>query len=61
MTAMQLVLSRAEQNKANYQGRPNPSILAVQRADEEPVYKKVVGGADLDVMNRNAAIRRGGK
>ena len=36
-------------------------MLEVQRADEEPVFKKVVGGADLDVMNRNAAIRRGGK
>lgn len=60
-TAMELVLKQAERNKANYQGKPNPSLLEVQRADEEPVFKKVVGGADLDVMNRNAAIRRGGK
>ena len=61
ITAMELVLKQAERNKANYQGKPNPSLLEVQRADEEPVFKKVVGGADLDVMNRNAAIRRGGK
>ncbi|MFR8426936.1 MAG: hypothetical protein ACLVCH_04325 [Roseburia inulinivorans] len=55
------MLKQAERNKANYQGKPNPSLLEVQRADEEPVFKKVVGGADLDVMNRNATIRRGGK
>ena len=61
ITAMELVLKQAERNKANYQGKPNPSLLEVQRADEEPVFKKVVGGADLDVMNRNAAKRRGGK
>ena len=61
ITAMELVLKQAERYKANYQGKPNPSLLEVQRADEEPVFKKVVGGADLDVMNRNAAIRRGGK
>ena len=61
VTAMELVLKQAERNKANYQGKANPSILEVQRADEEPLFKKVVGGADLDVMNRNAAKRRGGK
>lgn len=61
ITAMELVLKQAERNKQNYQGKANPSILEVQRADEEPLYKKVVGGADLDVMNRNAAKRRGGK
>ena len=61
ITAMELVLKQAERNKANYQGRPNPSILTVQRADEEPLFRKVVGGADLDVMNRNAAKRQGGK
>lgn len=58
--ALELVLKEAERNKATYQGKANPSILRVQRADEEPVYKKVVGGADLDVMNRNAARKRGG-
>lgn len=61
VTAMELVLKQAERNKANYQGKANPSVLEVQRADEEPLYKKVVGGADLDVMNKNAAKRRGGK
>ena len=61
VTALELVLKQAERNKANYQGKANPSILEVQRADEEPLFKKVVGGADLDVMNRNAAKRRGGK
>lgn len=61
VTALELTLKQAQYNKANYQGRPNPSIIEVQRADEEPVFKKVVGGADLDVMNRNAAKRRGGK
>ncbi len=54
------MLKQAERNKATYQGRLNPSLLEVQRADEEPVFKKVVGGADLDVMNKNAAKRRGG-
>ena len=58
---MELVLKQAERNKTNYKGKANPTIIEVQRADEEPVFKKVVGGADLDVMNRNAAKRRGGK
>ena len=40
VTAMELVLKQAERNKATYQGKPNPSLLEVQRADEEPVFKK---------------------
>lgn len=36
-------------------------MLTVNQVAEEPLFKKVVGGADLDVMNRNAAKRRGGK
>ncbi len=60
ITAMDLVLAEATRNKANYKGKAEPAILEVQRADEEPLYKKVVGGADLDVMNRNAAKRQGG-
>lgn len=61
ITALELTLKQAQHNKANYQGRPNPSVLEVQRAAEEPLFKKVVGGADLDVMNKNAAKRQGGK
>lgn len=61
ITAVELVLKKAERNKASYQGKPDPAVLEVQRADEEPLFKKVVGGADLDVMNKNAAKRRGGK
>lgn len=61
ITAMELVLKQAERNKQTYKGKADPTILEVQRADEEPIYQKVVGGADLDVMNRNAAKRRGGK
>lgn len=61
ITAMELVLKQAERNKADHQGKADPSVLEVQRADEEPAFKKAVGGADLDVMNRNAAKRRGGK
>jgi len=61
ITAMELVLKEAEHNKATYKGKADPSILEVQRANEEPMYKKAVGSIDLDVMNRNAAKRQGGK
>lgn len=61
ITALELMLKQAERNKATYTGKADPAILKVQRADEEPLYRKVVGGADLDVMNRNAAKRQGGK
>jgi len=61
ITAMELVLKEAEHNKAAYKGKADPAILEVQRADEEPMYKKAVGSIDLDVMNRNAAKRQGGK
>ncbi|MCM1212934.1 MAG: Mu transposase C-terminal domain-containing protein [Lachnospiraceae bacterium] len=61
ITAMELMLRKAERNKASYQGKPDPAVIEVRRADEEPLYKKVVGGADLDTMNKNAAKGRGGK
>ena len=61
ITAMELVLKQAERNKAEYKGKANPTILEVQRADEEPLFRKASGGADLDVMNQNAARRQGGK
>lgn len=55
ITSMELVLKQAERNKEAYNGNANPKIITVQRADEEPLYQKVAGGADLDIMNRNAA------
>lgn len=58
ITAMELVLKEAERNKAEYKGKANPTILEIQRAEEEPLYKKAAGGADLDVMNRNAARKK---
>jgi hypothetical protein len=61
LTAMELVIRQAERNKETYTGKANPAVLEIQRADEEPLFKKVVGGADLDVMNRNAARRQEGK
>ena len=61
ITAMELVLKQAERNKAEYKGKANPTILEVQRADEEPLFRKVSGGADLERMNQNAARRQGGK
>lgn len=57
VTAMELVLKEAQYNKENYQGKANPKVLEVQRADEEPAFKKVVGGIDLDRMIQNAEIR----
>ena len=57
VTAMELVLKEAQYNKENYQGKANPKVIEVQRADEEPAFKKVVGGIDLDRMIRNAEIR----
>ncbi len=61
VTALELVLSEAQRNKENWQGKAEPAILEIQRAIEEPLYRKVVGSADLDVMNKNAAKRQGGK
>ncbi len=60
ITAMELVMRQAERNKETYAGKADPAVLEIQRADEEPLYKKVAGGADLDTMNKNAAKRRGG-
>lgn len=61
ITAFDLVLGEAQRNKASYQGKPDPRVIEVQRANEEPLYKKVVGGADLDIMIQNAAKRQGGR
>lgn len=61
VTAMELVLRQAERNKAEYAGKADPAVLELVRADEEPLCRKAVGGADLDVMNRNAARRKGGR
>lgn len=58
VTAMELVLKEAQRNKASYQEKADPKVIEVQRVDEEPAFKKVVGGIDLDRMNRNAAKRR---
>lgn len=59
--AVELILREAERNKESYTGKANPKVIELQRADEKPLYEKVVGGADLDVMNKNAAKRQGGK
>lgn len=61
ITAMDLAIRQAEKNKAAYAGKADPKVLEIQRAEEAPLFKKVVGGADLDTMNRNAAKRQGGK
>ena len=58
VTAMELVLKEAQRNKAAYQGKADPKVIEVVRADEEPAFQKVVGGIDLDRMNRNAAKRK---
>lgn len=61
ITAMELVLKQAQRNKETYKGKAAPRVLEVQRADEEPAFRKVVGGADLDIMIQSAAKRQGGK
>lgn len=58
ITAMELVLKEAQRNKETYQDKADPKIIEVVRADEDPAFKKVVGGIDLDRMNRNAAKRK---
>ena len=59
VTALDLVLRQAQRNKENYTGKADPKVLEVQRADEIPVYQKVVGGVDLDTMIENAAKKAG--
>ena len=61
VTALDLVLRQGQRNKESYTGKADPKVLEVQRADETPVYQKVVGGVDLDTMIENAAKRQGGK
>lgn len=60
-TALELVMEQAHESKrARIVPDAEPKILEIQRADEEPLLKAVVGGGgDLDLMNRNA-MKRGG-
>ena len=58
--ARDLVLATAKRNQENYQGSADPAVIELQRAVEEPLYRKAAGGADLDTMNKNAARRQGG-
>lgn len=58
VTALDLVLAQAKRNKEQYTGYANPTVVELTRAKEEPLYRKVVGEADLDIMNKNAAKRR---
>lgn len=60
-TALELVLDQAHESKrARIIPPADPKVLELQRPDEEPLLKAVAGGADLDVMNRNAMRRKGG-
>lgn len=61
-TALELVMQQARENKeSNPKPIKQPKVIRVQRADEQPVYKQVVGGVDLSTMTRNAARKRGGQ
>ena len=60
-TALELVMAQAHASKtARIIPEADPKVLELQRPDEEPLLKAVVGGPDLDVMNRNALKRNGG-
>ncbi len=54
VSAMEISLTNARRQLESYDGRPNADIIEIQRAEEEPLFKRVVGSADLDVMNLNA-------
>jgi len=57
-TALELVLEQAHENKtAKIIPEARPKVLELQIPNEEPLLK-VVGGPDLDVMNKNAMKRR---
>lgn len=58
VTALELVLGQAARNKAQYERKANPTVVELTRAVEEPLYQKVVGEVDLDIMNKNAEKRR---
>lgn len=58
VTAMELVLKEAQRNRETYKGKADPKVIEAIRAGEEPAFQKVVGGIDLDRMNRNAARRK---
>lgn len=59
VTALDLVLRQAQRNKESYTGKADPKVLEVQRADETPVYQKVVGGVDLDTMIEKCSQKAG--
>lgn len=57
-TARELVLARAMENKNNPAPDPNPKVVELHRAMEEPLYKQAVGSIDLGLMNKNAQRRQ---
>lgn len=60
-TALELVMAQAQEAKeAKMIPDPDPKILTIQRAEEEPLLKAAVGAPDLGTMVKNAAQKRGG-
>lgn len=60
-TAMELVLADAYENKeAKIIPPANPAVYEMQRAVEEPLFKKAVGDIDFGLMSMNAQRKKQG-
>lgn len=58
-TALELVLNESRRNiAAGRNAVTDAKVIELQRAEEEPEYRKVIGGADLDIMNKNAERKK---
>lgn len=55
-TALELVMEAAEESKTAYIAPPEPKVLEMQRATEEPLLR-AVGDISLDKMTKNAERR----
>jgi len=54
-SVLDLLIANAHENEEAYRDvKPNPKIIQIHRAQEEPLLQRASGGIDLDRMIRNA-------
>lgn len=54
-SVLDLLIANAHENEEAYRDvKPNPKIIQIHRAQEEPLLQRASGGIDLDLMIQNA-------
>lgn len=54
-SVLDLLIANAHENEEAYRDvKPNPKIIQIHRAQEEPILQRASGGIDLDLMIQNA-------